>query len=536
MQSMLRYAVVRKGAVFTAWQAACIHELESSGLARLSCIVACDSVPRDSAYERFRASLHLPSQAAVDGCYEGVPVIDVDEAAQRDYDFIVSFASNDEVADLIDATEYGVWSFAYGDPERFTSSAPAFWEIYHNHGVTCAMLLKLERSDYTGIVLKRGYLPTMRDSYRQNVELLFSELAKWPALVCRDIVAGSATYFDGDAMSTPYLELGIPSRLQIAGLRAIELKNAMARYLRINFLSIDWNVFALKGKAADFIGRDAPAEIANLCDFTKGRYLADPCAVARNGSTYVFCEEYSAQEERGRIVAFELNGGTCTPARVAIEEPYHLSFPQIVEHGGETYCIAESAAACNVSLYRAIEFPYRWTFVQTLLDNVRAVDSSIVRFNGKWWLFCTTGKGPRQGDLSHLHIWYADDLFGPWKPHAANPVKVDVRCSRPAGAFFEYEGVLYRPAQDCSRTYGGAACINRIDKLTEFEFQETVVGHIRPPAGAFRHGLHTITCAGDRWIVDAKRYLFRPSGFVTLCKDAVKALLSSIRIWRSART
>ncbi len=37
------------------------------------------------------------------------------------------------------------------------------------------------------------------------------------------------------------------------------------------------------------------------------------------------------------------------------------------------------------------------------------------------------------------------------------------------------DGALYRPAQDCSVTYGGAVVINRIDRLTPEEFSEQPV-------------------------------------------------------------
>ena len=44
----------------------------------------------------------------------------------------------------------------------------------------------------------------------------------------------------------------------------------------------------------------------------------------------------------------------------------------------------------------------------------------------------------------------------------AESVKSDVRGSRPAGALFEWNGDVYRPAQDSSGRYGYAISINRI--------------------------------------------------------------------------
>ena len=60
--------------------------------------------------------------------------------------------------------------------------------------------------------------------------------------------------------------------------------------------------------------------------------------------------------------------------------------------------------------------------------------------------------------------------LGPWKPHKRNPVKSDVRNSRPAGRLFYWNGDLYRPAQDSSQRYGYAMSINRVLRLTPDEF------------------------------------------------------------------
>ena len=49
----------------------------------------------------------------------------------------------------------------------------------------------------------------------------------------------------------------------------------------------------------------------------------------------------------------------------------------------------------------------------------------------------------RQQELS---IYWADRIRGPWRPHALNPVKLDARSSRPAGALFRRDGKWIRPA------------------------------------------------------------------------------------------
>ena len=63
-------------------------------------------------------------------------------------------------------------------------------------------------------------------------------------------------------------------------------------------------------------------------------------------------------------------------------------------------------------------------------------------------------------------------------PHRLNPLKIDVTSSRPAGPLFERDGMLLRPAQDCSSTYGAAVVLHRIVELTPDRFQEQCLGRI----------------------------------------------------------
>jgi hypothetical protein len=109
-------------------------------------------------------------------------------------------------------------------------------------------------------------------------------------------------------------------------------------------------------------------------------------------------------------------------------------------------------------------------------------------------------------------VWWADDLLGDWHPHASNPVKIDVRSARPAGTPFVHDGVLYRPAQDCSRSYGGGVAICRVDALTPTEFREEVVRVIRSMPNAYRRGTHTLASIGDATLVDGKRLVFTFAG------------------------
>src|SRR5437899_5637838 len=87
-------------------------------------------------------------------------------------------------------------------------------------------------------------------------------------------------------------------------------------------------------------------------------------------------------------------------------------------------------------------------------------DGYVMGSNGRWWIFCS---GARCDD--NLLIYYADNILGPWRPHAQNPVKTDIHSARPAGPLLQLDGMFYRPTQDCGPTYGGRIALNRtLDK------------------------------------------------------------------------
>lgn len=245
-------------------------------------------------------------------------------------------------------------------------------------------------------------------------------------------------------------------------------------------------------------------------------YYADPFVIEKEGSTYVFFEEYDYLVEKGRICYAELSEDSLpSEIGVALELPVHASYPYLLDYRGETYMVPETAEAREIQLFQAREFPHRWTKAAVLMDDIAAVDSTVFQHAGRWWLICTDND---RGPDSHLSVWHSRELLGPWKPHEANPVKVDLATARPAGPPFMLEGHLYRPSQDCSRTYGGRIIINHLSRLTPREFEERPVAAIGPFANSpYPEGAHTLSSHGGLTLVDG----FRFRCFRTAMKDAI---------------
>jgi hypothetical protein len=289
--------------------------------------------------------------------------------------------------------------------------------------------------------------------------------------------------------------------------------NLAAITCRSLFRHEQWNVGIVKEPIDALLNEHAAREIHWLPDPTKGTFLADPFGVSEGGRLHVLCEDYDYRTMRGTISRLEVSeGGAILSKGPAIVRAFHMSYPYLVRYGDELYCIPESSESGEVALYKAERFPESWVKVSTLIDGLPAVDVTVFDHDGSWWLACTN---LLDGRYYKLLLWHAPDIVGPWAPHPLNPVKLDITSSRPAGTPFTHAGNLYRPAQDCSRTYGGRVVINRVTELSTTAFAEEPAAVVEPDSrDAYGRGLHTTSCAGDLTLVDGKRYVFSVYAFI----------------------
>ncbi|MGH7090793.1 MAG: glucosamine inositolphosphorylceramide transferase family protein, partial [Stellaceae bacterium] len=283
------------------------------------------------------------------------------------------------------------------------------------------------------------------------------------------------------------------------------LRSARDAYRRL-FLLEYWNVGIIEAPIEQVAATGRPLGVRWLPAAPRHRFYADPFA-AEDRSDVVMMEEYDYRSAGGRIVALSLEAQSVVPRPIAaFASTQHRSYPYLFTADGTVFCVPETSADNRVMLYRAASYPDKWQRVGTLIDGFAALDSTIFAHDGRWWLVCTSAA---PGCEHKLYAWYSETLTGPWRPHRLNPIKEDVTSARPAGRPFPVRGALCRPAQDCSRGYGGAITLNLVVRLTPTCFEEQEIGRIEPvPDSEFPDGIHTICAAGGRTIVDGKRLVF----------------------------
>jgi hypothetical protein len=236
-----------------------------------------------------------------------------------------------------------------------------------------------------------------------------------------------------------------------------------------------------------------------------GRFYADPFLFRHDGRRFIFFEDYDWSRRRAVICYVEIDaGGRHRSPRVALSQDCHLSYPFVFEEGDAVYMLPETAGRRTVELYRAARFPDEWTLDRVLLRDVAATDATLVRHDGRLWLFVAIAvDGGRPVD--ELFLFSSESLGGEWEPHPMNPVVSDVRCARPAGRVFLQGGHLIRPAQDCSRSYGGRLVFNRVEALSATDYREQPIGAIEPAPDSGNLRTHSYDSDGTYEVLDGFR-------------------------------
>ena len=551
-QHLIRFGIMCDGISFQKWQVSCIKKLLAINNVQLTLLIINKANPNPrhlfhklgirlikqlflQFYSKFFGSNAIRKED-INYILRKVPSIsckvygrgksfhyftkaDIQTIKEYDLDFILKFGFGIIRGAILKVARYGIWSYHH-DEQRYLGVPLFFWEIYKSAEVVEAKLLKFRDRPDTNVILKRGFFKTKTFSYIKNVDTILYESANWPAQVCKDILNGNSNYTNTQISPTDLYNLNNPNIFQILLFAAKIITNFLTEIHYYLFCHDNWNIGVVYEPIYAFLRPQTKPEIHWLPKPEKDKFKADPFGIAKNQKVYIFFEDFDYRYNKGNISSIELmNGASASDSKLVMDLPIHLSYPYIFEYQGEVYCIPETFQEREISLYKAGEFPDKWAKVTTLLKDIAALDSTVFQYKKRWWLTFTD-----QDEDIHLKlfVWYSSDLFGPWKPHAGNPVKIDIRAARPAGTPFMYNGELYRPAQDCSRIYGGRIIINRVIRLTPTEFEEEPAAVIEPFKNSpYPDGVHTIAAVGHNiTLIDGNR--------LTCSKMALKHQLISV--------
>jgi hypothetical protein len=391
---------------------------------------------------------------------------------------------------------HGVWRYCFGPQLHSIEPLAGVEETIHGETVTTAAL-KVRFPSQEQRILFQSYTCTCHFSVSRNRDNLFSKMEQSPIRALNSLHQLGAEWLRQ-----------CPEAPGANGTRRVDFETSIYALPRIGarlgrralqrLLTVEQWFIAFRFDAHGTLCKDL-RRFSRLLP-PKDRLWADPFPLERNGRYFIFFEELIFAEKKGHISMMEIgrDGRCSSPIRV-LERDYHLSYPFLIECRGELYMVPETFHNRTVEIYRCVDFPSRWRQERVLIHDAPCADATLHHADNRWWMFVNIGVGGAKPD-EELHLFFADELLGEWKPHRQNPIKSDVRSSRPAGRLFTTDGIVYRPAQIGAPLYGAGISLNRVLELSPYAYREREVGRILPCPGTL--GVHTLNFAGQLTVVD----------------------------------
>jgi hypothetical protein len=393
-------------------------------------------------------------------------------------DVLLHFGFRELSGKILDIPKYGIWTSHIIPEKSFSKGYEGVWEVIYNHDETYVGLEMLNSDLKFMGILSQSFSRTDSISisrnrnnyywkYIQLIKRKLNEIYLYGAnAVCADnLIQNINTSTNNTCRSK------IPSNwILLKKLLFLYLSRALNKFDDLFY----FDQWILLFKFSD------PFHIpSSFSDYRKiippkDRFWADPFIIERNDKYYIFIEEVIFKNIKGHISVIEMDqeGNFSKPEKV-IERDYHLSYPFLIEDNGFLYMIPETSENNQIELYKCIDFPLKWELRCVLMENVRAVDTTIYQQNNKYWLFTNIKENDGISNSDELFLFQSDELISQqWIEHKRNPIISNVQNSRPAGNLFNYNGKLYRPSQDCLKRYGYGFNLADVTKLDEGNFKE----------------------------------------------------------------
>lgn len=433
---------------------------------------------------------------------ERVDTHGIAEISRYNPDLLFRFGFNILTGEILQLPRLGVWSFHHADPHEIRGGPMGFWEIFHGFRSTAVVLQRLNEKLDRGEILAYRRFTTSLHSYREHVGRLIMNSIDMPAQVLRSMVLGVWCSPVFKPLSHQISRLyHIPGNHLVMIFFLKLLYRRFQFYYRRLFVQEHWKLYFFDNLKNENI------EIYNNI---QDGYLADPFLFTdESGNCWIYAEQFSRWKEKGRIVRIKL--GLNNSLEVVLETPYHLAYPFLIRNENSIGLIPDASVSGKVVFY-FISQPFSLVSSPQVLVDFPGVDPTVVFFNGFWWLWCT--RAGIEAD-SELHLFYATELKGPFSAHAGNPVKFDCSSSRSAGRPVVFRGELYRPSQNCSKTYGGDLVWQKVEVLDPHSYFESAVDPpFAMPLKGKAAGLHHYDSHENDFVYDLKSYRFSFASFV----------------------
>ena len=520
----IKVALVVDSNKLKAWQHLVVEKIKESEFATIDLVIDCSALPQKKSkkssilkfYEKYeKKSFKIKNNALAPQDASNlwqttntisIEALEMNIAVCAGIDIVINFSSRVDNAKLVEVTDKNVWFYHFGPISGDQNQPQGFWEVMKNQAFTATSLLVQSGSDISVLYESRGPVDSFSMNLTNNVNL-WKSASYVPRMLESIAKNGSASY--EEKVKTTKISFGNVSKAGGAGL-FLPLFNYVKKRIgqKINKTLYHEQWFLLFD-----LNNDASFDFGKFKKILppKDRFWADPFIIQRDGNYYIFIEEsFFPPKKKGYLsyIVMGEDGGYTEPEKI-IEQSYHMSYPHMFEYENDLYMIPESNGGSTIQLYKCTEFPGKWEFQYNIMEDIEAVDTTLLEHDGKWWMFTNIRQNKGASTWDELFLFSSDSpVSKEWTRHPLNPVISDVQRARPAGNIFKEDGKIFRPAQNCSYKYGYGLVINEIIKLSETEFEERVDKSYDPDFDNTTKAVHTYNREGNLTLIDGK--LMRP--------------------------
>jgi len=411
-------------------------------------------------------------------------------------DLLLNLSLEEMPKSLISVARFGTWSLRCNNVHVTAGSKIGWLEILNDVPVMHCNI-EIQREEKTR-VFAGSVIATDSSSISLNQKSFFWRASQVVPRALRQLhTRGEQVFFSNTIPSAESEKGGLPTVAQSTALAQKQAFQISEKKIRLTATSRA----LMAGKNSEGESIDWGKLSLNIPP--RGGSWSNPFLLKRQDKVHVFFEEYVSKNQRGRIAYTILDAdGNIGEPQVALERPYHLSYPYIFEYRGEYYMIPDTFENHTVEVYRCTRFPGQWELHKTIMPDVQAANTTLIEYSMRWWML-TTIAGMGSSTPDELHLFYADDPLSDWTPHRMNPIVSDVRSAQTAGRIFRREGGLIRPSRDASLRHGYAVNLNSITKLTVYEYEEELLERIEPPNEVI-HKVQTYNQLDDLVVVDVQ--------------------------------
>lgn len=248
-------------------------------------------------------------------------------------------------------------------------------------------------------------------------------------------------------------------------------------------------------------------------------WFADPFILdVTDEYIFLLVEEMRYAVHKGRIAKLTINRKTMAIEKmdIILEEATHLSFPNIWRVGKDVYVYPENHDSGKLNLYKLVDDATRLEKVKVLCE-APLTDAVMTDLFGEQQVFSTKMPNPNGEEMYVYTLDRKLDIVD------TQSVRLDDKHARMAGQFYEYEGQIYRPAQDCNEQYGGAVIIDEVEKVGgQYVFKP--IKRLTSKHPRLHQGMHTLNMYKGVAVIDVKGYEHVLGDLIYLCVKIKKRL------------